>query len=161
MDDLGGLGVGQDALAADGVEVALHELAETSLGGPFAAEDGADGVALEGHAELIHMFSDEPRQGHGQVEPQGQLAGGAALVRDLEDLPQDLIGAGPFAGQDFHALDVRGLDRHEAERGERLAERLEHPLARDHHRGGQVTQPAGDAGVDHDVEVLAVGSGYK
>ena len=39
-------------------------------------------------------------------------------------------------------------------RGEGPAERREHPLAGDHHRGGQVPQPAGHAGVDHRGRVL-------
>ena len=92
------------------------------LAGPLAAKDRADRVALERHAELVDVLGDEPGQGHGQVEPQGQLAGRAPLVGDLEDLPEHLVGAGPLAGQDLHPLDVRRLDRHEPEAGEDLAE---------------------------------------
>ena len=62
--------------------------------------------ALERHAEFVDVLGDEPGQGHGQVEPQGELAGRASFVGDLEDLPEHLVGAGPLAGQDLHPLDV-------------------------------------------------------
>ena len=149
VDDLGDLGVGDDALGADRVEVALHELAEPPLGGPLAAKHRADGVPLERHPERIDVLGDEPGQRHGQVEPQRQLAGRPSFIGDLEDLPQDLFRAGPLAGQDLHPLDMRRLDRHEAEPGERLAEHREHALAGNHHRRRQVSQAAGNAGVDH------------
>ena len=157
VDDLRRLGVGHDALGPDRVEVALDELAEPALRRPLAAEDRADRVPLERDAQLIDVLGDEPGQRHGQVEPQGELAGRAPLVRDVEDLPQDLVGPGPLAGQDLHPLDVRGLDRHVAERGERPAEAGEHPLAGDHHRGGDVPQPAGHAGIDHRIGASARG----
>ena len=70
---------------------------------------------LKGTPELVDVLGDEPGQGHGQVEPEGELAGRAPLVGDLEDLPQDLVRPGPLAGQDLHPLDVRRLDRQEAE----------------------------------------------
>ena len=38
--------------------------------------------------------------------------------------------------------------------GEGLAEARQHPLAGDHHRGRDVPQPAGHAGIDHDRRVL-------
>ena len=156
VDDLGDLGVGDDALGADRVEVALHELAEPPLGGPFAAKHRADGVPLERHAERIDVLGDEPGQGHGQVEPQRQLAGRPPFVGDLEDLAQHLFRARPLAGQDLHPLDMRSLDRHEAEPGERLAEDREHPLAGNHHRRREVSQAAGNAGVDHGAKSFSV-----
>ena len=154
VDHLGDLGVGQHALGADDVEIALDELAEPALGGPLAPEDRADGIPLEGQPQLVHMPGDEPGQGDGEVEPEGKLARRAPLVGHLEDLPQDLVRPGPLAGQDLHALDVRRLDRHETEARKRLAERRQHPLAGDHHRGRQVPQPAGHAGVDHVRRIL-------
>ncbi len=154
MDHLGDLGVGQGALGADGVEVALDELAEPALGGTLAPEDRADGVPLERLAQLVDVLGDEPGERDRQVEPKGQLAGLAPLVGDRVDLPEHLVGAGPLAGEDLHALDVRGLDRHEAEVGKRLAEGRQRPLARDHRRGGDVSEPAGHAGIDHVQGVL-------
>ena len=70
---------------------------------------------LKGSAQLVDVLGDEPGQGDRQVEPEGELAGRAPLVGDLEDLPQDLVRPGPLAGQDLHALDVRRLDGQEAE----------------------------------------------
>ncbi len=149
VDHLCGLRVGHRALGADGVEVALHELAEPPLRGPFAAEDRADRVPLEGDAQLVDVPGNKSGEGDGQVEPEGELPRLTPLVGHLEDLAEDLVGAGPLAGQDVHALDVRRLDRDVAERRERGAEGGQHPLARDHHRRGDVPQPAGHAGIDH------------
>ena len=56
-------GIGDCTLGADGVEVALDELAKSALGGPLAAKHRADGVALERDAELIDMLCDEARRG--------------------------------------------------------------------------------------------------
>ena len=138
VDHLGGLGVGQHALGADRVEVALDELAEPALGRPLAAEDRADGIPLERHAQLVDVLGDEPGQGDRQVEPEGQLARRAPLVGHLEDLPQDLVRAGPLAGQDLHALDVRRLDRHEPE-----ARRTSGGTPRASARGGSSPREAG------------------
>ena len=74
VDDLRRLGVGHDPLGPDGVEVALDELAEPPLGRPLAAEDRADRIPLERHAQLVDVLGHEPRQGDGQVEPEGELA---------------------------------------------------------------------------------------
>ena len=50
VNDLGDLGVGQHALGADRVEVALDEFAEPALGRTLATEDRADRIPLERHA---------------------------------------------------------------------------------------------------------------
>ena len=47
VDHLGRFGVGQDALGADGVEIALNEFAKPALGRALAAKDRPDRVALE------------------------------------------------------------------------------------------------------------------
>ena len=149
VDDLDDLGVADRALGADHVEVALDELAEPPLGGPFAAENRADGVALEGAAEFLDVLGDEAGQRDGQVEPKTKFASLPPLVRDLVDLAEDLVRPGPLAGQDVHPLDVGGLDRDEAEARKRLAKRSQGALADDHRRGQEVPQPAGDARVNH------------
>ena len=154
MDHLGDLGVGQHALGTDRVEIALDELAEPPLGRPLAAKDRADGVPLERHTELVHMLGDEPGQRHREIKPERQLTRRSSLVGDLEDLPEHLFGTGSLAGQHLHTLDVRGLDRHEPEVGEGPPKNLQHPLARNHHRGSQVPQPAGHAGVNHGRRIL-------
>ena len=154
VNDLGDLGVGQHALGADRVEVALDEFAEPALGRTLATEDRADRIPLERHAQLVNMPGDEPGQRDGQVEPKRQLAGRPAPIGDLEDLPEHLVRTRSLAGQHFHALDVRGLDRHEAETGEGPAKGRQHSLTGNHHRGREVPQPAGHAGVDHENRIL-------
>src|SRR4051812_26253964 len=114
MDHLHDLGVRDCALGADRVEITLNELAEPSLCRSFTAKDGADGVALEGCSKLVDMLRHKSGEGHRQVKPQGEFAGGSAFVRDVEDLPENLIGAGFLARQHFHSLDVRCFDREEA-----------------------------------------------
>ena len=109
MDHLGNLGVGNRALGPDGVEIALDELAEPALCGALASKNGANGVALEGLSQLVDVLGDEPGERDRQVEPESQLVGIAAFVGDRVNLAEDFVGARPFAGQDFHALDVRAF----------------------------------------------------
>src|SRR5262245_51310771 len=147
IDDLGRFRVSQSALCADGIEIALSEFTEAALCRAFATKDGTNRIALERHTKVVNVLGDKPRQGNGEIEPQRELARSATLVGHLEDLAEDLIGAGSLAGQDFHSLDVRCFDRQESEAGEYLAECGEHSLAGNHHRGSQVSQAAGYSGV--------------
>ncbi len=116
------------------------------LGRPLTAEDRADRIPLERDAQLVDVLGHEPGQRHGQVEPQGELAGGPPFIGDVEDLAEDLVRTRPFPGQDFHPLDMRRLDRQISERGESLAEAGEHPLTRNHHRRGISRSPLATRG---------------
>ncbi len=87
MNHLGGLGVGDGTLGADGVEIALNKLAKPPLRRPLTPEHRADRITLERDAELVDMLGDKTRQRNRQVESKRELARRSPLVGDVEDLP--------------------------------------------------------------------------
>ena len=116
-------------LGADGVEIALHELAVAAALGVLAAPDGGDVVALERRAQLVDVLRGEAGQRHRQVETQPDPA--AAVVLELVELLVGLFA--PFAGQDFQIFQGRRVDGAEAVGAIDPPGGVDEPLAGNHH----------------------------
>ena len=91
IDDLGGLGIGDCTLGANGVEVRTERTRVKSApaGRSPRNTDPMGMLLLEGgtpQARQCAWLRTWPR-GTGRVEPQGELTGRPSLVGDLEDLP--------------------------------------------------------------------------
>ena len=98
---------------ADGVHVALVELAEASLARPVGAPDRLNLVALEELRQRAVILRDDARQRHGQVVAQRQIGLARlpllAALEDLEDEPVALFAV--LAEQRLDVLDGRRLER--------------------------------------------------
>src|ERR1700679_498102 len=105
IDDQDDLNVGGVAGGADGVEVALPELAEAAFLRPLAAPDRPHVVALERRAELVDILGREACEGHGQIEAQGHVV---VAVRETVELLVRLRSA--LAEQDLAVLEGGGVD---------------------------------------------------
>ena len=110
VDDQDRLDVGGDGAGADGVEVALHELAVAAALRVLAPPDRGDVIAFQGHAQLADVLGGEAGQRHRQVEAQPDPA--AAVVLKLVKLLVGLLA--PFAGEDLQVFQGRRVDGHEA-----------------------------------------------
>ncbi len=101
------LGVGHVRVGADRVEIALDELAVASLLRLLGPPHGRDVIPLEGRADLLQVLRGEAGQGHGQVEPHGDVA--FPLVGEAEELLVGLFA--PFSQQDFGVFERGRVDR--------------------------------------------------
>ena len=128
VDHQGGFDVGGDRAGADGVEVALHELAVAAALRVLAPPDRGDVVSLQRDAQLVDVLRGEAGQRHRQVEPQPHPA--PAVVLELVELLVGLLA--PLAGQDFQVLQRRRVDRAEAVGAIDPPGRVDQPLARNH-----------------------------
>ena len=110
VDHQGRFDVGGRRAGADGVEIALHELAEAALLGPFAAPHGGDVIAFEGRAQLVDVLRGEAGQRHRQIEPQPDPP--PAVVLEAVELLVGLVAA--LAGEDLQVFQGRRVDGAEA-----------------------------------------------
>ena len=145
VDHQGGFDVGGDGAGADGVEIALHELAVAAALRVLAPPDRGDVVALQRHAQLVDVLGGEAGQRHRQVEPQPHPA--AAVVLKLVKLLVGLLA--PFAGQDFQVLQGRRVDRAEAVGAINPPGRVDQPLARNHRLRQIIAEALERARFDH------------
>ena len=121
--DVAGVGGG-----ADGVEVALPELAVAALAGVLAAPDRAHVIALERRAELADVLGREAGERHRQVEAQGHVA--VAMIAEAVD---ELVGfVAALAEQDLGVFQGRRVDRREAVGAIDAPGLFQQLLARDH-----------------------------
>ena len=133
VDDEHRFDIGGDAVGADRVEVALHELAVAAALRVLAAPDRGDVVALERRAEFADVLGGEAGERHGEVEPQADVA--AAVVLEVVEL---LVGfVAPLAEEDFEVLERRRIDRAKAVGAIDAPGRVDDLLAR-HHRFRQI-----------------------
>src|SRR3954466_10793549 len=110
MSDEHRLGIGGHAFGADGVEVALHELAVTAALCVLAPPNGGDVITLERRAELADVLGREAGERHGQIEAESDVA--ATMVLKAIEL---LVGFGAaFAEQDVEVLQRGCVDRAKA-----------------------------------------------
>ena len=141
------LDLGQAAVVAEDVDVALRELTEASLLRVVRAPDVAQLHRLERGGQLFPVVGVVARQRQRQVVAQavvGQLAvallEGAlqlrAALHDLED--QLLIVAALLGGQVLDVLHHRRLDLHEAVGGIALLDHAQHMLAQAHVGGEHI-----------------------
>ncbi len=119
---------------ADGVDVALVELAEAAPGRPVGTPDRLNLVPLEELRQLRLVLGHHPRQRHGQVVPQGQIRRAARLVlAALEDLEDQLVAfLAVLPEQRLDVLDRRRLQRLEAIALVHAADHADHVLAPAH-----------------------------
>ena len=110
VDHQGGLDVGGRRAGADGVEIALHELAEAAFLGRFAAPHRGDVIAFERRAQFVDVLGGEAGQRHGEIEPQPDPP--PAVVLEAVDLLVGLVAA--LAGEDFQVFQGRRVDGAEA-----------------------------------------------
>jgi hypothetical protein len=147
VDDQQGFDVRQVGFGADGIEVALHELAKPPALRTFAPPDRADVIPFEGRADFVEMLGRVPGQGHGQVEPQRHIA--VALVHEAEQL---LVGLFPaFAQEDFRVLERRRVNRAEAIAAVNRAGGVHQGFAGHHLIGQMIAKPAQRAGRNQGV----------
>ena len=128
VDHQGRFDVGGDRAGADGVEIALHELAIAAALSVLAPPYRGDVVSLERDAQFVEMFGGEAGQRHRQVEPQPHPA--AAVVLKLVELLVGLFA--PLAGQDFQVLQGGRVDGAEAVGAINPPGRVDQPFARNH-----------------------------
>ena len=126
-----GVGVG-----ADGVEVALVELAVAPVLSILAAPDRADVVALEGCAELADVLGSKAGKRYGQIEAQGHVA--APVIREAIHLLVALVAA--FAGEYFAVFKGGRVNGSEAVGAENRAGLVDQFLARHGQGGGEVAE---------------------
>ncbi len=137
MNHQGRFDVGRQRPRADGVEVALHELAVAARLCVFAAPHAGDVITLERRAQLPDVLGHEPRQRHGQVEPHAHPA--LAVVLEVVKLLVGLFA--PLAGENVQVLQRRRVDGAETVRAIDPPRRFDQPLARDHGLGQVVAKP--------------------
>ena len=107
------LGLDQRRRRADGVHVALEELAEAPARRPVGPPDRLHLIALEELGQLGLVVGDHAGQRHGEVVAQGQigLPAGLALAA-LQDLEDELVALfAVLSQQRLEVLDRRRLDR--------------------------------------------------
>ncbi len=137
VDDERRFDVGGQGPRADGVEVALHELAVASALRVLAPPHAGDVIALERGAQLPDMLGREASQRHRQVESQSHPT--LAVILEFVELFVGLVA--PLAGEDLQILQRRRVDRAEAVGPINAARRVDQPFARDH-RLGQIIAKA-------------------
>src|SRR5680860_1391699 len=135
----------------DDVDICLEELAVPPLLRPLTAPHLLDLVAPKGKHQAAGVLQHVPRERHGEVEVQGELARGigavGSVVRQAADAVHLLVDLA-LGQQTFDRLDGSGLDRREAVQLEG-APQLVDDLLLDHPLGGQPLGEArqgGDAG---------------
>ena len=129
VDDQGRLDVGGRRAGADGVEVALHELAEAAGLGTFAAPDGGDVVTLEGRAQFVDVLRGKTGQRHREIEPQPDPP--LAMILEAVELLVGFLAA--LAGEDFQVFQGRRVDGAEAVGAIDPPGRFHEAFAGDHH----------------------------
>ena len=144
--DVDQLGLGRVGGIAQDVDVALGELAETTLLGTVGAPDRAHLQRLEGGGELADVVGVVAGQGHGQIVAHtrvaeivkgGGLDGLGELLAALEHLEdQLLVLATLLAGEVLDALHAGGLDLGVTKRGVEIFQLAEEVLA-DLHLSGE------------------------
>ena len=139
VDDQRGLDVGGVGRGADGVVVALPELAVPALPRSLAAPHRAHRVPLERRPQLVDVLRAKPRERHSQVEPQPHLRLVAARAQHAVHELVGLVAA--LAEQHVERFHGRGVDRREPVGPADGADALQDALPRDH-RGGEVVTEA-------------------
>ena len=152
MDHRRHLGVVAHAerVLADHVDVALVELAEAAALGALAAVHALDLVAAEREGQVVFVFGHVARQGHREVEAQGQL-GLAALLEGAGGLHEVDLALGFAAGlgqQDLGQFEYRRFHRQEAEALIVAADDVQHALEGNLVTGQQLHDPGRGAGLD-------------
>ena len=142
--------VGERALGAHDVDVALVELAEASLLRAVGAPHGLDLVALEGQGQA-RVHGHHTGQGHGEVVAEGEVGlaplGALAALQDLVDELVALVAV--LAHQGLDALEGRCLQRREAEACEDTPDRVDHREAVVHLGGQQIAGALGQVDLGH------------
>ena len=107
--------VRREGADVDDVDIALRELAVTTLLGTLSAPDLLDLVALERERELAGVLNDIPRQRHSEIEVQAErglaVVGATPEAGHAVDL---LVDIAALAGKAFDRLHRARLDRREA-----------------------------------------------
>ena len=151
VDHQGRLDVGGRRAGADGVEVALHELAEAAGLRPFAAPHGGDVIALEGRAQFVDVLRGKTGQRHGEIEPQPDPP--PAMILELVDLLVGLLAA--LAGEDFQVLQGRRVDGAEAVGAIDPPGRFHEAFAGNHHLRQIIAEALQGAGGIRSFSVMA------
>ena len=104
------LEIGHRAGGADGVEVALHELAVAAPLGILTPPDSRQVVPLEGCAEAGDVLGCKTGKRYGQVEPHTNIP--SPVVGEPVELLVGFFTA--LASEDLEVLKRRGVDRGKA-----------------------------------------------
>src|SRR5215475_2775977 len=139
------LRVGQRRRGAEGVQVALGELAVPAPARPVRAPDRPDGVALVRNRQLAAVGGGHPRQRHGQVVTQGQVGlAGPLVLAAAQDLEDELVAVlAVLAHEDLGPLEGGGGERLEPVAGEHRPDERERALPGLELAGKEVTGSRG------------------
>ncbi len=109
VDDQSGFDVGDDGFGADGVEIALHELAVAPGLRVFAPPHFSVMVALERNRQFGQVLRRVPGQRNGQVEAQSDVP--ATVVFEFVELLVGFLAA--FSEQNIEVFQRRRVNRAE------------------------------------------------
>ena len=128
VNDQGRLDVGGVGRRADGVEIALPELAVAALSRVLAAPHWPHVIALEGRIQILDVHGGETRKRDGEIEAQSHVA--VAVVAETVNEAIRFLTA--FSQENFRVFQGGGVNRGIAVGAINLAGLLQKMLARDH-----------------------------
>src|SRR5262249_9343801 len=139
------LRVGQRRAGAEGVHVALGELAVPASARPVRTPDRPDGVALVRHRQLAAVRGGHARQRHRQGIPEGRVGlAGPPVLATAQDLEDELVAfLAVLAHEDVEPLEGRGGERLEPVAVEHRPDERERALPGLELAGKEVAGPRG------------------
>ena len=137
VDDQRCFNIRHNARRADGVEIALHELAVSATLRVLASPHRSDMITLERCPQLRRVLSGEPSQRDRQVKSQADLT--ATMIDEFVELAVCFLA--PFAGQNLQILERRRIDRTETIRAIDTLGCFDQLFARHHGRRQIITKP--------------------
>ncbi len=144
VDDQHGFDVGERALGADRVEVALEELAVPAALRVLPPPHRPHVVALEGNPETSDVFGGEAGEGDREVEAHRHVPASGIL-----EPVHLLVGLGaPLAEEDLGVLEHRRIDRTEPVGAIHLYRGGDHGVTRHRRLGEGVAEALQGAGLD-------------
>ena len=167
MEDLHQLKLGQRALRADDVAIALGEFLVAPFAGPVSAPHVLDLVSLERERQLVALHDHEPGEGHREVVAKGLLGDGRRqglavlgsqeplvcfrqVIPVVEDLENELISFLSVLPRERRQIfEGRGLDGHESVLLKHPSQSVKHPLPARHGGRPKIAGPLGDGRLAH------------
>ena len=137
-------GVGFGSVGADGVGVALDELAEPPRAGFFVSPHGSEGIAAIGLGQGLPGLGGEPGQGRGQVVAQRHPL--IVIVGQGKDALVRTVGVGQELAQSVGIFECARLQRLEAPALIDLGHPLDQPALGDQVTAASVGEPTRIAG---------------
>ena len=137
--------LGQRSHGSDHIDIALIKLAESAMSRSVCAINRLNLITLKNAPDIVLMHGDKPRQRHGQIIAQPQIALSRCGFRaSHQNLEQQLVAfLAIFPHQRFDIFDRRRLYRREAMFLINAANRIQHALALPHLGWQKISCPLG------------------